>query len=468
MNVKFRLQAINALLQRYRSVFAYFWAQRDTLAHKPLRADEAAFLPSALAIQAAPVSPTGRLVAKLLMALVLVLLAWSVLGKIDIVSNGRGKIIPSGYTKSVASVEVARVTGLYVTEGQKVKKGDVLIELDTRMSESARMKADDDRQLALLQIMRSKALLQAVASGMPPHLQRVAGMNDLYWNRENNHLQGLWQNYLAKKQELRAQAERYEGQLPLEKQRADDYALLAKNHDVSEHDWMEKQQAWLDMQGQLEDINTQMRVLEADTRKTAEDDMAEATRNWSDSGQDEKSAAAHMDLLRLVAPVNGTVQQLAIHTVGGAVTAAQPLMLIVPDNSPVEFEAYVEDKDIGFIHEGQRAEVKIDTFEYTKYGTVDAVVTHVSHDAIEPSGKDNAEESGKELAQGDQKPANTSGPLYSVRIALKATAMNIDGREVKLMPGMSGSVEILTGERRIIDYLLSPILTYAHESLRER
>ena len=136
-----------------------------------------------------------------------------------------------------------------------------------------------------------------------------------------------------------------------------------------------------------------------------------------------------------------------MHTVGGAVPAAQPLMQIVPRQSAVEIEAFIENKDIGFVQEGQRAEVKIEAFEYSKYGTVPARVTHVSRDAIQ-----------------DEK----RGLIYAVKVLLDRSVMQVDGREVNLSAGMSTTVEIKTGTRRVIEYVLSPLVQHSKESLRER
>jgi hemolysin D len=149
----------------------------------------------------------------------------------------------------------------------------------------------------------------------------------------------------------------------------------------------------------------------------------------------------------LTSPVDGTVQQLIVHTVGGVVTPAQPVMLIVPRDNPLEVEAFIENKDIGFVKPNQAAEVKIETFQYTKYGTIHSKVTSVSHDAIN-----------------DEK----RGLIYSARVKMEKTTINVDNTVVSLTPGMAVSVEIKTGKRRVIEYFLSPLIQHTSESLRER
>lgn len=151
--------------------------------------------------------------------------------------------------------------------------------------------------------------------------------------------------------------------------------------------------------------------------------------------------------MRLTSPVDVTVQQLIVHTIGGVVTPAQPVMVIVPRDKALEVEAFVENKDIGFVKPNQDAEVKIETFQYTKYGTVHARVTSVSHDAINDDKR---------------------GLIYSIRVKMEKAAIDVDGTWVRLSPGMAVSVEIKTGKRRVIEYFLSPLLQHAAESLRER
>jgi hemolysin D len=447
MSVGHRLQAWGSLWGRYREVFAFHWAHRAELAMPRLEVHEAEFLPAALALQAKPVSPAGRWVARILIALVVVALAWSVLGKIDIIVNAQGRVVPSGRTKTIASVEVASVRALHVREGQDVKAGDVLVELDTRASDSERDKALHDEEEAQLQAARSRALIAAVDRGTPPHLSTLSNVSKTRWTDAERQLQDQWRDYTAKLARLQEDIAHYRSELPLATQRAQDYKALAQTHDVSEHAWMEKEQARLDLEGQLNDAIKQRDALTAETRKSAQDALDEALKALGETSEDARRAEVHSELLKLVAPVDGTVQQLNVHTVGGVVPAAQPLMEIVPKQAQVEVEGFLENKDIGFVREGQEAQVKIDAFPYTKYGTIPAIVTHVSRDAIQDEKK---------------------GWRYSVKVTLKRATMNIDGREVNVSPGMTSSVEIKTGTRRVIEYVLSPLMELGEESLHER
>ena len=152
-------------------------------------------------------------------------------------------------------------------------------------------------------------------------------------------------------------------------------------------------------------------------------------------------------LERLRAPADGTIQQLEIHTIGGVVEAAKPLMVLVPANDGIEVEARVLNKDVGFVHVGQEAAVKLEAFPFTRYGTVPARVRSISRDAVQD----------KEL-----------GLVYIATVILERTYVDADGRRVALSPGLAATVDIRTGTRRIISYLLSPLQSSIAQAGRER
>jgi len=447
MSMKYRIEAFCDLFRRYKTIFSHHWRHRHLLSGKVLSANEAEFLPAALSLQEKPVSPIARLLASVLIVLVAVLVSWSFFGKIDIIVNASGKVIPSGYTKTIACVDVASVRALYVEEGQQVKAGDVLIELDTSESDAERDKAAGDHAMSILQEASAKALIEAIDSGQPPRLGPIANVSAGKWQAEKQHLDAQYRDYLAKLKRIDGDIERYSDALKLAAQRASDYKELLKDHDVSNHAWLEKEQARVDLEGQLTEAKNQHSALIAETRRTAYDQSTEGSKTAASSQQDVIRAGSHSKLLRLTAPVDGTVQQLDVHTVGGVVSSAKPLMQIVPKESRVEVEAFLENKDVGFVQEGQNAEVKIDAFEYTKYGTVNGKVTHVSRDAI-----------------ADEK----KGLIYSTKIMLDKSKIYVEGKEMPLSAGMSVNVEIKTGDRRIIEYVLSPLMRHKRESLNER
>ena len=181
------------------------------------------------------------------------------------------------------------------------------------------------------------------------------------------------------------------------------------------------------------------------------------------------AAAAHKAAQTvLTAPIDGVVQQLAVHTVGGVVTPAQALLTVAPDDAPVLIEATVDNKDIGFVHAGQDAAVKVQTFQFTRYGLLHGHVVDVSRDRVEapPTAQRKAEDKTSEQDADDD--ARPSGSGYVAHVALERTRMLIDGQEQAIAPGMAVTAEIKTGRRSVISYLLSPLRRYAHEGIRER
>src|SRR5258707_2945 len=185
----------------------------------------------------------------------------------------------------------------------------------------------------------------------------------------------------------------------------------------------------------------------AEYRRTLSDELAKTEQKANGLTQDLIKAEQKTRLQQLAAPVDGVVQQLAIHTVGGVATPEQSLLLVVPSDSRLEIEAMVSNRDIGFVHTGQDAEIKIDTFNFTRYGLLHGQVLSVSQDAVirdrqqdRPNGRglgtqnDSSEPKGQELN-------------YSARISLYRTAMQIDNRTVNLSPGMAVTVEIKTRDR---------------------
>jgi hemolysin D len=206
----------------------------------------------------------------------------------------------------------------------------------------------------------------------------------------------------------------------------------------------------------------------AEFRRTLSGELVEAQRKAAGLSEDVIKARQRTKLQLLSAPVDGTVQQLAVHTVGGVVTPAQSLMVVVPADSHLEIEAQVPNRDIGFVRVDQDVEIKIDTFNFTRYGLLHGKVVSVSQDAIV---KDKPPEKTNDETQGAT--TNTSEPkgqelVYAARISLDKIRMLVEDNLVNLSPGMAVTAEIKTGSRSIISYLLSPLLKYKHESLRER
>jgi hemolysin D len=447
VNVRLRTLAFADLIGAYRSAFRHHWANRTLLRGNIYSTEEAEFLPAALALIERPISPTARVTACLLILLISFAVLWSCFAHVDIVVESAGKVFPGSRTKSIASVDVASVRAVYVVEGEKVKAGDVLVELDAGAYEADERKAGAEARAATIEMARSGALITAIDSNRAPVLNRIPDISPEQFAQAKAHLLGQFLDYQSKLTALDGEIDRYARTLPMAREREQRYAELSETHDVSLTAWSEKQQASADLVGQLTQARNARLSHIANTRRTALDVYTDAEKAFATATQEAARASSHSRQLTLRAPVDGSVQQLIVHTVGGVVSAAQSLMLIVPEDDSVEVEGYIENRDIGFVRENQAAEVKIDAFDYTKYGTIRGRVTGLSKDAVE-----------------DEK----RGPLFKVTVNLDKKSIGVDGTQIALTPGMSVKVEIKTGTRRVIEYVLSPLLRHRHESLNER
>jgi hemolysin D len=264
------------------------------------------------------------------------------------------------------------------------------------------------------------------------------------------YLDDQYADFVKKKERLDGEIQRYEKGLALATKLSADYRIMADNGDVSAHAWIEKEQARTEREGQLNDARNQRSALVAQARKEAWDQQTEARKVSVSNEQDARRSENHSNLLRLRSPVDGTVQQLSLHTIGGVVPAAQPLMTVVPVEDQVIVETTVENKDIGFVHVGQPAYVKIEAFDYTRYGAIPGKVVRIAKDAT----KDESEEK--------------RGLVYTVAVALERSKIQVDSANLAISAGMSATVEIKTGERRVISYLLSPLLKHQREAMNER
>jgi hemolysin D len=188
-------------------------------------------------------------------------------------------------------------------------------------------------------------------------------------------------------------------------------------------------------------------AIQSEFKKARQAELAVIETKAASLSQELIKAKTRTRLQKLVAPVDGVVQQLAVHTIGGVVTPAQQLMVLVPKEEQIEVEAWVENKDIGFVNLGQTAEIKVEAFPFTRYGTIEGTITSLSKDAV---------------------PIEKVGLVYAARVAMAKTTIEVETKTVNLSPGMNVSVEIKTGQRRLIEFFLSPLLRGAKESLRER
>lgn len=368
---------------------------------------ELEFMPAVLEIQDSPPSPAGRSIIFLIIGLFTAALLWSVFGHIDIVAVAQGKIIPSDYSKIIQPLDSGIIKKIHVRDGQQVKQGDILIELDPTTTGADRERYSNEYLSAMTEVARLQALITDQNNFTPP-----PGANPVFVKIQRNRLRDQLTEFRA----LQNQADAYKNLY--------DKQLVSK-----------------------------MQYLEADRARAqkAQEHAAEyaeaKTRAYSFS-QELAKAENRTSQQTLTAPIDGVVQQLAVHTVGGVVTPAQQLMVIAPREGDLEVEAWIENKDIGFVNAEQDAEVKIEAFPFTRYGVIDGKVLTLSKDAV---------------------PIEKVGLVYTARVNLAKSTIRIENnKQAHLSPGMNVTVEIKTGQRRLIEYFLSPLLQASRESIRER
>ena len=368
-------------------------------------------------------------------------------------------------------------------DGQAVKAGQVLIELEAAASATAAetTRTRDAYVAAQLESARYEALARAAqGTALQVRFQAPEGTGrspiaKALIDSEARAMQSQYQEHRAKLATLDAEIVKRNAELasakelvakltqtlPIAQRRAEDFKNLVRQKFISEHAYLEKEQARIELERDLAYQQSKVGELNAaveEARKRRSSVTAEFERMAVNAkvDADKKAAQLKQELVKaqtrqaqqvLTAPVDGTVQQLAVHTVGGVVTPAQALMVISPSDYQAEVEAVLENKDVGFVKAGQRAEIKVETFPFTRYGTLSGTVSFVSADAM---------------------PDEKKGLLFQARVKLDSAKLRVDERDVMLTPGMAVSAEISTGKRRVIEFFLDPITKTANESLRER
>jgi hemolysin D len=461
-------------LSRHLAVLRESWRNQNLADRNRKPVEEHEFLPAALEIMEKPPSPGLRYLMLALCSLFAIALLWSFFGRVDVVAVASGKTLPVANVKVIQPMEIGAVRAIHVRNGERVRKGQLLIELDSTMAGAEEAQATRGLLSAQIARARNDALL-AHLRGRPARFVAPPGTPAQVAETQNLVIASAVAEYEAERASLtQSRAERsaelsgslaeiakLRQTLPLIDQQLEARRdLSAKGHfpklKVLEYEQLRvehlqniqvQESVAAKARAAISNIDAQMAKLRQTFAKAASSEMATAEDESSLRGEELRKSERRRSLQQLRSPVDGVVQQLAVHTVGGVVQPAEPLMIIVPSGSEVAVEAQILNKDIGFVREGQKVRVKLEAFPFTDYGLIEGVVETISRDAIQ-----------------DEK----IGLVYATRIKLQRNTITIDGRPQPIGPGMAVQAEVKTGERRIIQYLLSPISQTVAEAGRER
>jgi len=429
------------------------------------------FMPAAVASMQRPPNVLARVVSWTIFAFVLVLLAWLYYAKVDVVISAQGKIIPSGKVKLIQSPELGIVRHIFVADGQLVERGAPLLELDQTDSDA------DETQIEQ-KLFKSQIIVNRIQAELAGVLELEQGAaSDSQYDTEHRLLEQRFSAHARSRErlvqdrdELKAALQGYQHES--EKQRAEltytQHVLLKKKdqaerglipyQEVEDIEFEVKSQKIqiLRADSKIEEAKikiasaaSKMEGMDAEHQRDLLKELSDAQGEFESIQQDLIKAQSRMANQVLRAPVSGIVQQLALNTIGGVVSAAEKLMVIVPADVELEMEASILNRDVGFVGLDNPTRVKVNAYEYTRYGSLQGHITWVASDAVI-----------------DEK----LGPIYPVKIALASVVLprRVNNRVAQVLSGMNATADIVIGERRLIEYFLGTILRYQDESLNER
>ncbi len=430
------------------------------------------FSSAALAMQVRPPSHVVRMVTLGICAMTAIGLLFASLAKMDIVVSAQGKVIPAGKSKVIQPLEPGVVRAVHVRDGQSVHAGDVLIELDPTSTGADRDRVQREYWEAQADVLRMTAQLVSKKVFLPPADMPadIAANQHIILQGRNAEQRAKMASLDADMNKRRADVEAIQtnvtqlnSSLPLIAQKYQMREELAKTGHIAQTTVIDSKLELINAEKELAVQGSRLKESTANYQAAVEQrsqalaefkartstELVEATKKRDAAQQEYIKANQRWTQQTLKTPIDGVVQQLSVTTVGGVVTAAQPLLTVVPENTPLEIEAQVINRDVGHLHVGQRVINKVETYDFTRYGYIEGEVLWVGTDAVQ-----------------DQK----LGLVYPVRIKLAQTETPnaVNGRKGAVTAGMNVTADIRTDERRMIEYLLAPMLRYKQEALRER
>lgn len=467
---------------------------------RPIRRDHQEFLPAAVALIETPPSPIRLALSTTLCTLIAVALVWGWFGRIDVISEAQGKLQPTGRVKVVQPSDSGRVIDILATNGAHVDAGQILIELDAKEDAADVQEASASLISFVAEAARRSAAIQGARSAQfeAPEIVFPDNTPEHVRSRETQVLKGDLAQLAsgiasfdaqarqkgAERDRLTATIAAQEHMIGFQNQRVEMRQTLMDRSEGSKKDLLDASETMAYAQTQLETQKGELAEAVANLGVIAKDrgkliegfvsdngqKLADAGRQADDYRQRLAKATAHLEHTTIRSPVAGTVTASSVTSPGQVVSAGEEIMRIVPDGSELEITSYLPNSEIGFVKTGQIAEVKIDAFPFTRYGTVKADVLRIDHDAIPEADAAQAEGSPNHASKstsfaGSQRVQNL---VFPVTLKPRTKVFNVDGTEVPLVAGMSVTVEIRTGSRRILEYVFAPLADIGANSLKER
>ncbi|MDD4883207.1 HlyD family type I secretion periplasmic adaptor subunit [Sulfuricurvum sp.] len=430
--------------------------------------DKHEFTPLLVEIEERPTSPLGRSLLYAILAFMVIGLLWLFFARIDVVVSARGKVIPVGEIKTLQPVETGVIGSILVKEGQSVKKGEVLMEIDPSVTQSDLESKQKNLTLLELEIERLDAQINDRAfhpSSKCQDTSAIATQQMMYTSgklaydqqrqvlqeqiRQNDEATEAAKADSSRLKQLLESAKDHETRLKevldiIAKKEYED----AKNQRIEYQEQLTmKEHVIAQSQGKLNELNQQLRLVTQEYRNKLLAELTQKSKEATSLRTEVETTQFRNAKQQIIAPVDGTIGKLLVHTVGGVVTPAEKLLTVIPKGVPLIIQATVLNQDIGFVTKEMEAAVKIDTFDFQKYGLLHGKVKHIADDAIE-----------------DEK----LGPVYEITIDPKETTLRVEGKDLTINPGMSVTAELKVGKRRVIEFFIYPMIKYLDEGLSVR
>jgi len=413
----------------------------------------------------------GQMLLWVILGVVVTLIVWSAYAKLDEFTRGDGRVIPSQSVQLIQNLEGGILSELYVREGEKVVRDQALLRIDdTQFSSSLREAGVMQAHLEIkAERLRAEAsgeafLIPAVHTWNTSLVERESAVHRSRIEEYESAHDVLRQQVMQKEQEvseLEAKEARLEKSYDLLSQELDLTRPLAADGAISRVELLRLERQVNDLSGELQaaklalpragsSLNEMRERLENQAltfRRDARDQLTEVTDELSLLAETNSALADRVERTLVVSPVAGTVKRLLVKTIGGVIQPGMNIVEVVPSEEIMLVEAQVKPRDIAFLHPGQKAKVKFTAYDFAIMGGLDGEVVHISPDTI----------------------TNEKGEsFYLVRVETSRVFTGPDGRELPIIPGMTVNVDILTGEKTVLDYLLKPILKTRQLALRER